>query len=232
MQPVRRQCSIPLTTYRTSLGATGVVRRDGKTRSQWSPLPTYCCGEEGGVLPERDWKTATLMNLPSYVRLMLPTMAKNLLAKCTVPITDQVIRTRLKNGFPSAYEAHSDDMVRMFNTELKRLQKPKQTKREKRIKKKDKRISQVKHAYMAHAEKLWTPDLSIMPYPAFLETPYWKIIRQLKLIDADHRCSKCCSNEQLQIHHINYENRGREHLFLWQLKVLCRGCHKHHHHIK
>jgi len=58
MQPVRRQCSIPLTTYRTSLGATGVVRRDGKTRSQWSPLPTYCRGEEGGVLPERDWSTA------------------------------------------------------------------------------------------------------------------------------------------------------------------------------
>lgn len=238
MQAVRKPV-LPVTCQKRITRWGLIYCRENK-QVQYSPLFPLISNEGRGSLCLREFSarirvSQSAMNLPSYVRVMLPAIAKNLLAKEGQPVKENVIRAKLRGSFPAAYEEYGNDIYRVLTTELQRLQKPKKvkkTKREKKAAKSAKENGQIKHAYMAHAAKLWNPELSIMPYGDFLETSYWKIVRQLKLMEANHQCSKCCSKNNLQIHHINYENRGREHLFLWQLKVLCRECHKFHHNIK
>lgn len=160
---------------------------------------------------------------------MIPQIAANLVMKSTEEIAPEHMKRRLQEKFPSSSCECLGEMMTMLQSEVKRLQKPKQTKREKRQKKKTKNEKETKSAYWKQADKLWTPQLSKMPYGDFLETGYWKIIRQIKLIESNQRCSKCNRTNFLQIHHTTYANRGSEHRFLWQLKVLCDGCHKDHH---
>ena len=65
-----------------------------------------------------------------------------------------------------------------------------------------------------------------MPYAEFLQTDYWKKVRETMLDRADYRCHKCKAQEHLQVHHISYEHRGDEMRHLELLVVLCRECHK------
>jgi 5-methylcytosine-specific restriction endonuclease McrA len=77
--------------------------------------------------------------------------------------------------------------------------------------------------------KVFTDDheavLDKMDYQKFLLTNYWNIIRLYLTELRGKRCEDCGSPGPLQVHHDNYDNHGREHEHLEDLRVLCRGCH-------
>lgn len=68
-----------------------------------------------------------------------------------------------------------------------------------------------------------------MPYDRFLRTGYWHAVKARVIHDRGHRCSRCRKGGEVDVHHLIYENHGREHLFLDELAVLCRDCHKKTH---
>ena len=83
--------------------------------------------------------------------------------------------------------------------------------------------------FLNKAKAAWSRELIKMPYPEFLKTRYWALIRQAKLIECDSKCEVCAANEPLQIHHTSYKLRGREHKNLRYLNVLCASCHSKRH---
>lgn len=88
-----------------------------------------------------------------------------------------------------------------------------------------KQLSSVIRIFALHNEKL-----AEMPYEMFLQTPYWKLVRSLKLMKQSIKyCEVCGSNKQLTIHHTTYAHRGSEHLHLDDLQVLCKKCHFNEH---
>lgn len=68
-----------------------------------------------------------------------------------------------------------------------------------------------------------------LPYKAFLRTPYWDIVRRLKLKESGFNCELCARKGTLQVHHKTYAHHGNEHANLQDLIVLCRGCHAKFH---
>ena len=76
-----------------------------------------------------------------------------------------------------------------------------------------------------HLQPKHSQILRRMPYEIFLQTDYWKIIKQRVLWESC-KCSQCGSWKNLQIHHKTYEHRGYEHLHLEDLQVLCKDCHE------
>lgn len=88
-----------------------------------------------------------------------------------------------------------------------------------------KQLVNVIRIFALHNEKL-----ALMPYELFLQTPYWKLVRSLKLYLRSIRyCEICGSNKQLTVHHTTYAHRGSEHLHLNDLQVLCKKCHFNEH---
>jgi hypothetical protein len=82
---------------------------------------------------------------------------------------------------------------------------------------------------LAKAKSAWSRELETMQYHKFLQTRYWALIRQAKLIECDAKCEVCSTGEPLQIHHTSYKLRGREHKNLRYLNVLCASCHAKRH---
>lgn len=71
-----------------------------------------------------------------------------------------------------------------------------------------------------------------LPYQKFLRTFYWRAIRSHLLSRAQGRCRsgfECHERSSLEVHHRTYEHRGREHLHLGDLSVLCDECHRRLH---
>jgi hypothetical protein len=102
--------------------------------------------------------------------------------------------------------------------------------RKKKLKKKESANNKtIISAMVVSADKIWTPDLAMMNYQDFLATPYWKLIREIKLKQCGFHCSRCQDARSLQIHHTTYAHRGSEHRHLYDLRVLCSGCHKFTH---
>ena len=66
-------------------------------------------------------------------------------------------------------------------------------------------------------------------YKAFLKTEYWCWVRQAALRRGGKRCEICFSRRELQVHHKSYAHRGKEHLHIEDLQVLCAPCHKQIH---
>jgi hypothetical protein len=62
-----------------------------------------------------------------------------------------------------------------------------------------------------------------MNYTAYLLSPEWKAIRQIKLRQSSHKCEGCLNASRLQIHHLTYKRIGREKMS--DLMVLCDNCH-------
>lgn len=62
-----------------------------------------------------------------------------------------------------------------------------------------------------------------MPYYRYLNTPHWKHMREIKLLEIDNRCQICYNSTQLHVHHRTYERLGHEKLT--DLTVLCKECH-------
>jgi 5-methylcytosine-specific restriction endonuclease McrA len=70
-------------------------------------------------------------------------------------------------------------------------------------------------------------ELKAVPYDAYLRSPEWQRKRRHALERADHRCEACGNREQLDVHHMTYENRGQE--LPSDLVVFCRSCHDQWH---
>lgn len=71
-----------------------------------------------------------------------------------------------------------------------------------------------------------------MQYKDFLNTVYWKAIRQYKLNKANHKCTICNSTKKLNVHHKTYDRHGLEHIPQVadeDLIVLCGDCHAKFH---
>jgi hypothetical protein len=68
-----------------------------------------------------------------------------------------------------------------------------------------------------------------MPYREFLESNYWKTVKNYKLQISNWTCDLCNAKPQLNVHHKTYDNHGEEHLHLEDLIVLCKPCHAKFH---
>lgn len=73
------------------------------------------------------------------------------------------------------------------------------------------------------AEKEDIKSLAVMKYEKFLKTDYWTNVREVmhKIIGTE--CEVCGSELNINVHHLNYDNRGKESLN--DLVCLCSGCH-------
>lgn len=58
-------------------------------------------------------------------------------------------------------------------------------------------------------------------------SPVWVAIRQWALQRAGNKCEQCGKTYMLSVHHLNYNNLGKEHPE--DLKVLCQECHERAH---
>lgn len=112
---------------------------------------------------------------------------------------------------------------------LKRKRAARDRKKAKLKKKESANNKTIINAMVTSAERIWSPDLARMNYQDFLMTPYWKLIREIKLKQSGFCCSSCQDTRFLQIHHATYAHRGIEHRHLYELRVLCSGCHKFTH---
>lgn len=71
-----------------------------------------------------------------------------------------------------------------------------------------------------------------MPYKDFLQTIYWKLVRQEVIKQAHNSCEWClCDEEQAQmhVHHNTYIHHGYEFFFIEDLTYLCDWCHGQRH---
>jgi len=72
--------------------------------------------------------------------------------------------------------------------------------------------------------------ISSLEYKEFLQTRYWKIIRELAIEKACKRCELCYSQTKLNVHHKTYDHHYEEHKYYkTDLIVLCQECHSKFH---
>lgn len=64
-------------------------------------------------------------------------------------------------------------------------------------------------------------------YQEYLNSDYWKGIREEVYKRDDYKCRMCSSNKNLCVHHRNYNNIGNENLD--ELSTLCKDCHETFH---
>lgn len=64
-------------------------------------------------------------------------------------------------------------------------------------------------------------------YAAYIDSPYWKGIRERVLSRDRHRCRVCGGSKGLGVHHDRYDFIGQERLEF--LKAMCAKCHRHIH---
>lgn len=60
-------------------------------------------------------------------------------------------------------------------------------------------------------------------YQQYLQSDWWRWRRGIAILRAHGRCEKCQREDHLEVHHRNYERRGRERHE--DLQVLCAVCH-------
>lgn len=66
-----------------------------------------------------------------------------------------------------------------------------------------------------------------VPYPEYLKTDHWRVVRGEALERAKRKCQLCASKRRLEVHHNTYDH-------LWcelpeDVIALCNRCHKKHH---
>ena len=64
-------------------------------------------------------------------------------------------------------------------------------------------------------------------YQNYLKTKEWYKIRNLSLKYSEYKCCRCGDSENLQTHHLNYNNLGNEEIS--DLITVCNSCHKKFH---
>jgi len=70
------------------------------------------------------------------------------------------------------------------------------------------------------------------PYKSYLQTEYWRELRNRKLKQSGYKCEICGATNNLQIHHPTYHKKGISILYkeeLSDLIVLCKNCHQKQH---
>jgi hypothetical protein len=68
--------------------------------------------------------------------------------------------------------------------------------------------------------------LRSLPYDEYLATDYWRAVRKMVFETRGPFCEQCKDSQcRVDVHHLTYENRGREHRHLKDLRVLCDACH-------
>jgi 5-methylcytosine-specific restriction endonuclease McrA len=68
-----------------------------------------------------------------------------------------------------------------------------------------------------------------MNYKQYLQSDYWKELRETKIMESNGRCQKCKRTSNLQVHHLTYDRKGCERLS--DLMVLCERCHEKAHNL-
>lgn len=71
------------------------------------------------------------------------------------------------------------------------------------------------------------PFMSPKEKQEYLSSIEWNILRAVVLSRDKHCCQHCNSTNNLEVHHITYENLGAEKLD--QLVTVCRNCHQQIH---
>lgn len=74
-----------------------------------------------------------------------------------------------------------------------------------------------------HSSELIT-ELANMKYKQYLATTYWLNVRESMHSIIGYKCEICGCEEDIQIHHFHYANRGKE--TLDDLACLCGRCHR------
>lgn len=87
----------------------------------------------------------------------------------------------------------------------------------------------LEHRDVEKARSIWGFGLQLMSYDSYLRTPYWLLIRAAKIDMANNQCEDCGSRKNLQVHHLTYEFRGREHENTDCIIAVCERCHKDRH---
>lgn len=64
-------------------------------------------------------------------------------------------------------------------------------------------------------------------YQQYMNSPEWFERRQLRLERDGHRCKRCGHDDALQVHHVRYDNLGKEPMA--DLITLCDRCHSDEH---
>lgn len=67
-----------------------------------------------------------------------------------------------------------------------------------------------------------------MSYNDFLQTTYWRTVRE-RVLARDKNTCRDCGGFGYYIHHLSYRIHGREHQNLDSLITLCRQCHSKRH---
>ena len=78
----------------------------------------------------------------------------------------------------------------------------------------------------AHAEwiRLGSNDRLLQPTPDYYSTTYWRLVREAVLQRDGNKCLRCQS-VATDVHHLNYNFVGTEHLHSECLVSVCRPCH-------
>ena len=64
-------------------------------------------------------------------------------------------------------------------------------------------------------------------YAEYLQSPWWRKRRDLAIRNVGHRCTRCGSKTQVEVHHVSYARLGAE--LDEDLEVICHDCHEGHH---
>jgi len=72
-------------------------------------------------------------------------------------------------------------------------------------------------------------ELCALPYPEFLKSEYWSLIRTVMVGRSKGECQLCRHLGPLHVHHKTYDHHGFEHAHLDDLICLCRLCHAKFH---
>lgn len=67
-----------------------------------------------------------------------------------------------------------------------------------------------------------------MTYKEYLKTQHWKEVREFKLLKYGYKCQLCGSENDIHIHHNNYECLFNENIHT-DLISMCNECHKKFH---
>lgn len=62
-------------------------------------------------------------------------------------------------------------------------------------------------------------------YADFLNSDYWRQVRQAVLARDQHQCQKCGEVKALQVHHLTYKHHRNELNHLEDLMTVCESCH-------
>lgn len=67
-------------------------------------------------------------------------------------------------------------------------------------------------------------------YKVYLKSAHWKQLRLKILLRDNYKCRLCGNSSKLEVHHLTYNNKGKENLD--DLITVCSKCHRDIHNIR